>query len=168
LNQQENQGEDVPLEMSNVPPPATAVGARNPGKRNQNNIQNNILDYDQEKDKFYLKATKKLEGEPYDSKNLPTFLKTFGAKAKQYNWMNILTFVNPTSQQCKNLIKHMIYNCLHKSVIKEILATVFAEQERYTFTVTGDPDPLEDGPAFFKGIIDHTYMSTLANKAKAR
>jgi hypothetical protein len=160
--------------MSNVPPPATAVGARNPGKRNQNNI----LDYDQEKDKFYAKATEKLEGEPYGSKNLPTILKTFGAKAKQYNWMNILTFVDPTSQQCKNLIKHygeitreevmqqamtclgtgthndqnsdMIYNCLHKSVIKEILATAFAKPERYTFTVTGDPDPLEDVPAFLR------------------
>jgi hypothetical protein len=85
--------------MAQVPPPAAAAGARNPGKRNQNNV----LDYDQEKDiKFYTKATEKLEGDPYNGKNLPTFLKTFGAKAKQYNWMNILTFVDPTNQQQRN------------------------------------------------------------------
>jgi hypothetical protein len=170
-----------------------AVGARNPGKQRQNQI----LNYDDAKDlKFYKSGTASLEGDEYDGRNLSTWLKILQAKAKQYNWMNILLIDvgNPPVQ--KSLIQHygeitrsqvrqhaltylgtgnrhdqnsdMMFNCLRKSVTKEVLDTVFTEPERYTFTVPGDPEPLEDGPSFLKAIIDHTYTNTLANTAKAR
>jgi hypothetical protein len=61
--------------------PPVAAGARNLGKQ----TQNNILDYSIKKDiKFYNTATEKLE-DTCDGKNLATFLKSFGAKATQYN-----------------------------------------------------------------------------------
>lgn len=35
----------------------------------------------------------------------------------------------------------IMFNCLRKSITKEVLDTVFTEPERYTFTVPGDPEP---------------------------
>ncbi len=53
-------------------------------------MQDDGLDFSTKKDiEFYSKACDKLEGDPYDGTNLSTFLKMFGAKAKQYNWMRI-------------------------------------------------------------------------------
>ncbi len=61
---------------------APRVSARNPAKK----MQNIALDYDLKKDiEFYNKATEKLEGEPYDGSDPASFLKRFGAKAKQCN-----------------------------------------------------------------------------------
>jgi hypothetical protein len=48
-----------------------------------------------------------------------------------------------------------------------VYAKVSKEPQRYTFTVPGDPEA-EDGPAFLKAIIDHTYTNTLSNTAVAR
>ena len=63
------------------------AGARNPGRQ----IQNRVLDYDDTKDlKFYRATTEKLE-ETYDGNNLPTFLKTLSAKAKQFHWSDSLS-----------------------------------------------------------------------------
>lgn len=51
--------------------PPAALGARNPGKQ----IQNNVIDCGQDQDnKYYKMATEKLNGDPYDGKNLMTFL----------------------------------------------------------------------------------------------
>jgi hypothetical protein len=60
------------------------TGARNPERSNQARV----FDYGQERDaKFYNKAILKLDRDPNDyGKQLPTFLKTFGAHAKQYGW----------------------------------------------------------------------------------
>jgi hypothetical protein len=165
--------------------------ARNPAKQ----TQEDVLDFTTKKDiEFYNKACDKLECDPYDGTNLSTFLKMFGAKAKQYNWMRILTFGQ--GAQRRTLIKHygeitkaevqeaaatylgtnnrrdqdsdMMYNCLRKSVSAKVFATVTTEPERYTFDVEGEEDPLEDGPSFLKAIIDHTYTNTLSNTAVAR
>jgi hypothetical protein len=134
-----------------------------------------------------------LDGDPYDGTNLSTFLKMFGAKAKQYNWMRILTFGQ--GAQRRTLIKHygeitkaevqeaaatylgtnnrrdqdsdMMYNCLRKLISAKVFATVTTEPERYTFEVEDEEDPLEDGPSFLKTIIDHTYTNTLSNTAVA-
>jgi hypothetical protein len=169
------------------------VGARNPGRQRQNRV----LDFDQEKDaKFYKSGVEKLEGEPYDGSNLPTFLKTLGAKAKQYNWTEVLSVNVGNPPVRKSIIKQygeitsvqvkqhaltylgtgtrddqnsdMIFNCLRKSITKEILDVVYTEPERYSFQVANEPEPLEDGPCFLKAVIDHTYTNTLANTAKAR
>ncbi len=158
--------------------------ARNPAKQ----MQDDVLDFMTKKDiEFYNKACDKLEGDAYDGTNLSTFLKMFGAKAKQYNWMRILTFGQGAQQ--KTLIKHygeitkaevqeaaaaylgmnnrrdqdsdMMYNCLRKSISAKVFATVTTEPERYTFEVEDKEDPLEDGPSFLKAIIDHTYTNTL-------
>jgi hypothetical protein len=167
--------------------------ARNPVRR----TQNDILDYTLKKDiDLYTKGTEKLEGDLYDGDraNPPTFLKQFGAKAKQYNWMRILTFGQGAT--AKNLIKHygeitkaevqaaavtylgtdyrrdqdsdMMYNCLRKSVSNAVFAKVATEPEHYTYTVQNQADPLEDGPSFLKAIIDHTYTNTLSNTAVAQ
>jgi hypothetical protein len=48
-----------------------------------------------------------------------------------------------------------------------VYAKVSKEPQRYTFTVPGDPEA-EDGPAFLKAIIDHTYTNTLSNTTVAR
>jgi hypothetical protein len=168
------------------------VGARNPGRQ----IQNRILNYDDNKDlKFYKAATEKLE-EVYDGNNLPTFLKTLSAKAKQFHWSDLLsvevgnppmrksiltqygeisreqvqqkalTYLGNGTRQDQN--SDMIFNCLRKSVSKEVLDIVYTEPDRYSFTVLNEPEPLEDGLCFLKAIIDHTYTSTLANVGKAR
>jgi hypothetical protein len=99
-----------------------------------------------------------------------SFLKCFGAKAKQRNWMRILTFGQ--GDQAKNLIKHygeitkaevqaallaclgtndcrdqdsgMVYNCLRKLITHKVSDQVATEPERYTFEIQGEPDPLED------------------------
>jgi hypothetical protein len=170
---------------------APRVSARNPAKK----TQNVALDYDLKKDiEFYNKATEKLEGEPCDGSDLASFLKRFGAKAKQCNWMRILTFGQ--GNQTKNLIKHygeitkaevhtaaltylgtndrrdqdsdMVYNCLRKSITHKVFDQVATEPERYTFDIQGGVDPLEDGPSFLKAIIDCTYTNTLSNNAVAR
>ena len=77
-----------------------------------------------------------------------------------------LTYLGTGNHQDQN--SDMLYNCLRKSVAREVLDTVFTEPERYTFSVPGDSEPLEDGPSFLKAIINHTYTNTLANTAKAR
>jgi hypothetical protein len=149
--------------------------ARNPARR----TQNNILDYNEKKDiEFYNKATEKLEGDPYDGSDPASFLKCFGAKAKQYNWMRIL--IISQGQQVKNLIKHygeikkaevqasaltylgtndrrdqdsdMVFNCLRKSITNKVFDQVVTEPKRYTFEIQGEPDPLEDGPSFLCGV----------------
>ena len=80
--------------------------------------------------------------------------------------LHALTYLGTGNRQDQN--SGMMFNCLRKSVTKQVLDTVFTELDRYTFTVSGDPEPLEDYPRFLKTIIDHTYTSTLANTAKAR
>ncbi len=51
---------------------------------------------------------------------------------------------------------------------KDVLDIVYTENNRYSFIVPNEPEPLEDGLHFLKAIIDHTYTSNLANAAKAR
>jgi hypothetical protein len=131
---------------------APQVPARNPAKK----MQNIALDYDLKKDiEFYNKGMEKLEGDPYDGSDPASFLKRFGAKAKQCNWMHILTFGQDT--QAKNLIKHygektktevhaaaltylgtndckdqdsdMMYNCLRKSITHRVSDQVATEPE---------------------------------------
>jgi hypothetical protein len=70
-----------------VPPPqpqgqAAPRRARNPVKWSQQAK----LDYDNKQDHDYYKiATEKLEGDPYDGKNLSLFLKKLERKAQQFN-----------------------------------------------------------------------------------
>jgi hypothetical protein len=85
-------------------PAAAPIWARNPAQWGQN-IE---LDYGTKQDwDYYKQAVEKLEGDPYDGKNLPVFLKKVEGKAYQYWWLNLLTYVhqgNPPSM--KNLLQH--------------------------------------------------------------
>jgi hypothetical protein len=77
------------LQEGNMADNCAARRTRNPAKQ----TQDDVLDFSTKKDiEFCNKACDKLEGDPYDGTNLSTFLKMFGVKAKQYNWMRILTF----------------------------------------------------------------------------
>jgi hypothetical protein len=173
-------------------PQQLVVGARNPGRSNQARV----LDYDQERDaKFYNKAIVKLDGDPYDDgKQLPTFLKTFGARAKQYGWMPNLVVPCGNPPVAKDILLYygqikreevqthalsylgdgsrldqnsdMIYNCLRVSLGPKVKDLVFADASRYTFEVRGER--LEDGVCFLKSIIDKTRTNTLANVFRAK
>jgi hypothetical protein len=84
--------------------PAAPIRARNPAQWGQN-IK---LDYGTKQDQdYYKQAVEKLEGDLYDGKNLPVFLKKVEGKAYQYGWLNLLSFVyqgNPPAT--KNMLQH--------------------------------------------------------------
>ena len=138
---------------------------------------------------LYNKGMASLAGDPYDGTNLRTFLIKVGERARQYNWMPLLTFANN-----KTLIKHygevtkaevraaataylavhdrrsqnsdMMFHCLRDSITDSIHTKVANDSEAYTFEIDGET--IEDGPCFLKAIIDATYTNTLSNTAVAR
>jgi hypothetical protein len=177
-----------PLQQQVQPAPRRA---RNPAKWSQQAE----LDYGNKQDWDYYKiATEKLEGDPYDGKNLSLFLKKLEGKAQQFNWLTLLTYQqgNPPIEKClltnygeitrtevalkaqrylgtnnrEEQDSNMIFNCLRKSITDSVFAQVTTEPERYTFTVNNEK--LVDGPCFLAAIIDHTYTNTLANTEAAR
>jgi hypothetical protein len=80
---------------------APARQARNPGRFTRNQVLNFKLKKDFD---YYTKGAEKLDGDIYDGTNLPMFLKMFQAKAHQFNWTGLLTYLfpgNPRSR--KNL-----------------------------------------------------------------
>jgi hypothetical protein len=65
------------------------IRARNPAQWGQN-VE---LDYGTKQDRdYYKQAVEKLEGDLYDGKNLPVFLKKVEGKAYQYGWLNLLSY----------------------------------------------------------------------------
>jgi hypothetical protein len=102
-------------------------------------------------------------GNPPVQKSL---IQHYGEVTRSQVRQHALTYLGTGNRHDQN--SDMMFNCLRKSVTKEVLDTVFTEPDRYTFTVPGDPEPLEDGPSFLKAIIDHTYTNTLANTTMAR
>jgi hypothetical protein len=153
------------------------------------------LDYGSKQDRDYYKtAMEKLEGNPYDGKNLSLFLKKLEGKAQQFSWIDLLTYQqgNPPVDKC--LLKNygeitrtevaakaqqylgmdnrqeqdsdMIFNSLRKLITDDVFAQVTTEPERYTFIV--NRVKLVDGPCFLAAIIDHTYTNTLTNTEAAR
>jgi hypothetical protein len=181
--QPQGQGQQAP------PPPVRR--ARNPAKWSQ--LAD--LDYGNKQDRDYYKlATEKLEGDPYNGKNLSLFLKKLDGKAQQFNWLPLLTYPQGNPAVNKYLLTNygevtraeveqkargylgtdnqeeqdsdMIYNCLRKSITDEVYAQVTTEPERYTFTI--NQEVLTDGPCFLAAIIDHTYTNTKANTEAAR
>jgi hypothetical protein len=152
------------------------------------------LDYGSKQDRDYYKtATEKLEGDPYDGKNLSLFLKKLEGKAQQFNWIDLLTYQQGNLAVDKCLLTNygeitrtevaakaqqylgtdnrqeqdsdMIFNCLRKSITDDVFAQVTTEPERYTFIV--NRVKLVNGPCFLATIIDHTYTNTLANTEAA-
>jgi len=102
-----------------------AVGARSPGKQRQNQI----LNYDDVKDlKCYKLGTASLEGDEYDGKNLSTWLKILQAKAKQYNWMNILIIDVGNRPVPKSLIQH--YGEITRSQVRQHALTYLGTGNR--------------------------------------
>jgi hypothetical protein len=91
----EPQGQQVPPVGQQVPPRR----ARNPVKWSQQAE----LDFGNKQDRDYYKlATEKLEGDPYDGKNLSLFLKKLEGKAQQFNWLTLLMYTigNPPRDKC--------------------------------------------------------------------
>ncbi len=173
-------------------------GQQTPPRRARNPVkwsQQAELDFGNKQDRDYYKlATEKLEGDPYDGKNLSLFLKKLEGKAQQYNWLTLMTYPIGDPPVYKCLLKSygevtradviqktrrylgtdnredqdsdMIFNCLRKSVMDNVYAQVTTEPERYMFTIDGEE--LVDGPCFLAAIIDQTYTNTLANTEAAR
>ena len=138
---------------------------------------------------LYNKGMASLAGDPYDGTNLRTFLIKVGERARQHNWMPLLTFADN-----KTLIKHygevtkaevraaataylavqdrrsqnsdMMFHCLHDSITDSIHMKVANDSDAYTFEIDGEN--IEDSPGFLKAIIDATYTNTLSNTAVAR
>jgi len=165
---------------------AQPIFARNPARYSQQQPLNFGLKADVE---LYNKGMAPLAGDPYDGTNLRTFLIKVGEKARQYNWMPLLTFQNN-----KTLIKHygeitleevkqaavaylavqdrrsqnsdMMFQCLRESINDETHTKVANTPDDYTFEVNGET--VEDGPCFLKAVIDATYTNTLTNTAVAR
>jgi hypothetical protein len=185
--QGQQEPEQEPVQVPQGPPRR----ARNPAKWSQLAE----LDFGNKQDRDYYKlATEKLEGDPYDGKNLSLFLKKLEGKAQQFNWLTLLTYTigNPPRDKCllnnygeitkedvtlkaqgylgtdnrEDQDSDMIFNCLRKSVTDNVYAQVTTEAERYTFVINGQK--LVDGPSFLAAIIDDTYTNTLANTEAAR
>jgi hypothetical protein len=185
-----------PAAAAGVNPPANPqTGARNPGRSNQARV----LDYDTEKDvKFYNKAIAKLDGDPYDGTGLPTFLKSFGAKAKQFEWtINLMiprVTVPAQPTVTRNLLKQ--YGEITRAEVQAHALTYLGNGTRLDqnsdmifnclrmslsekvkslvfteperYTFMVNGEEFEDGPCFLKAIIDKTVTNTLANTSKAR
>jgi hypothetical protein len=171
---------------------APRARGRNPAKWTKN-VE---LDFSNKNDvAYYNKAVEKLEGDPYNGKNLPLFLKKVQAKAQQYNWMELLSHRQQANVQ-KDIVNNygeisltqvqmkaatylgsdnrddqdsdMIYHCLRRSITDEVFAKVSTNASRYQFVIAPDPVPIIDGPCFLKVIIDDTYASTKATTEMAR
>jgi hypothetical protein len=168
------------------------IRARNPAQWNQHQE----LDFGSKQDRdYYKQAVEKLEGDLYDGKNLPVFLKKIEGKAYQYGWLGLLSYTyqgNPPVT--KNLLQHygevtpievrqkantyigtstrddqdsdMMYNCLRKSVNDAVFAKVSKEINKYRYIVNGEY--LFDGPSYLMTIIEMTYTNTKANITAAR
>jgi hypothetical protein len=184
-------GQQAPPQPQGQQAPPPVRRARNPAKWSQL-VE---LDYGNKQDRDYYKtATKKLEGDAYDGKNLSLFLKKLEGKAQQFNWLTLLTYQQGNPPVNKSLLTNygeitraevaqkaqgylgtdnreeqdsdMIYNCLRKSITDEVYAQVTMEPEHYTFAI--NQESLVDGPCFLAAIIDHTYTNTKANTEAAR
>ncbi len=56
---------------------------------------------------YYKQAVEKLEGDLYNGKNLPVFLKKVEDKSYQYGWLNLLSYTYQGSPPVtKNLLQH--------------------------------------------------------------
>jgi hypothetical protein len=165
-----DQGQNDPAAQQAAAQPAAApIQARNPAQWGQN-IE---LDYGTKQDRdYYKQAVEKLEGNPYDGKNLPVFLKKVEGKAYQYGWLNLLTYIHQGNPPIiKNLLQHygeitMIYNCLRKSISDAVFAKVSKETNKYRYSVNGEY--IFDGPSYLMTIIELTYTNTKANITAAR
>jgi hypothetical protein len=154
------------------------------------------LDYGTKQDRdYYKQAVEKLEGESYDGKNLPVFLKKVEGKAYQYGWLNLLTYIHQGNPPVtKNLLQHygeitlnevrqkamtylgtsnrndqdsdMLYNCLRKSINDQVFAKVSREMSKYRYIINGEY--IYDGPSYLMTIIEMTYTNTKANITAAR
>jgi hypothetical protein len=100
-------------------------------------------------------------GNPPVQKNL---IKHYEELTRQQVQQQALTYLGTGDRRDQN--SDMIFNCLCKSITKEVLTTVFAEPERYMFVLA--IESLKGGPCFLKAVIDRTYMNMLANTAKTR
>jgi hypothetical protein len=168
------------------------IRARNPAQWGQN-VE---LDYGTKQDRdYYKQAVEKLEGDLYDGKNLPVFLKKVEGKAYQFGWLNLLSYTyqgNPPVT--KNMLQHygeitmtdvrqktltylglcnrndqdsdMLYNCLRKSISDGMFAKISKEVSKYRYDINGES--LFDGPSYLMTIIDLTYVNTKANITAAR
>ncbi len=93
--QQVPEGQQEPPQGQQAPP----WWARNPAKWSQQAE----LDYRNKQDQDYYKlATEKLEGIPYDGKNLSLFLKKLEGKAQWFNWFTLMIYPigNPPTYKC--------------------------------------------------------------------
>jgi hypothetical protein len=172
--------------------PAAPIRARNPAQWGQN-IE---LDYGTKQDRdYYKQAVEKLEGDLYEGRNLPIFLKKVEGKAYQFGWLNLLTYTyqgNPPVT--KNLLQHygeimanevrqkantylglnnrhdqdsdMMYNCLRKSISDSVFAKVVKATSKYRYMINGEY--LFDGPSYLMTLIELTYTNTKANITAAR
>ncbi len=106
-----DQGQNVPAaqqdaatQQAAAAQQAAPIRARYPAQWGQN-IE---LDYGTKQDHdYYKQAVEKLEGDLYDGKNLPVFLKKVEGKSYQYGWLNLLSYTyqgNPPVT--KNLLQH--------------------------------------------------------------
>jgi hypothetical protein len=138
------------------------IRARNPAQWGQNAE----LDYGTKQDRdYYKQAVEKLEGDLYDGKNLPVFLKKVEGKADQFGWLNLLSYTyqgNPPVT--RNMLQHygeitmadvrqntltylglcnrndqdshMMYNCLRKSISDGMFAKISKEVSKYRYDIT--------------------------------
>jgi hypothetical protein len=155
------------------------------------------LNYNERRDaQVYYKGCEALEGDPYNGKGLPEFLARIATKARQFEWMEILTIDNRnflpnyadiTAAQVRQAAmdyqsqndrraqnSNMLYNCLSKSITTDIHTKVTTNTARYDLPIPTGPNPDDppeyryDGVCFLKAIIDETYTNTLNNAAVAR
>jgi hypothetical protein len=180
-----------PVQAQAAAPPALVIRARNPAMWSQNNELN--FGSKQDRD-YYKQAIEKLEGDAYDGKDLPVFLKKLEGRAYQFNWLELLTYQVGNPPEDKNLLEHygeitrdvikakavtylgtntredqdsdMLYNCLRKSITDTVFAKIAKEVNKYKIEVQGRP--YFDGPAYLRAIIEHTYTNTKANVTAAR
>jgi hypothetical protein len=194
-----DQGQNVPAAQQDAAAQQAAaaqqvapIRARNPAQWGQN-VE---LDYGTKQDRdYYKQAVEKLEGDLYDGKNLPVFLKKVEGKAYQYGWLNLLSYTyqgNPPVT--KNLLQHygeltmsevrqkamtylglsnrndqdsdMMFNCLRKSINDSVFAKVSKETSKYRYLINGEF--IFDGPSYLMTIIELTYINTKANITAAR
>ncbi len=84
------------------------------------------MDFGNKQDRDYYKtAIEKLEGDPYDGKNLSLFLKKLEGKAQQFNWLTLLSY--PIGDPPRN-------KCLLNSYGEITMADVMQKALRYLGT----------------------------------
>jgi len=170
-------------------PPAPVIFARTPARFQQNHL----LNYREKSDiEIYNKGAAPLTGEAYDGTNIHQFLVKVGEKAKQYNWMPILTFgarnlvANYGEISYKDVLlasmafqavrdrraqdSDMLFHCLSASITTKVRATVALEPSKYTLIINNGvvDEEVLDGVTYLKAIIDSTYTYSLSKTALAR